>query len=117
MQAIDNARLGTGREVRDLAARSKKSSSPGPGPHERLLCFYGTTYVGGRDAAGTVFSLSTGLGPFVRPLPHSGTIGATVKILGTNLTGATSVSFNGTSAAFTVVSATEISTTVPNRCD
>jgi uncharacterized protein (TIGR03437 family) len=36
-----------------------------------------------------------------------------VKILGTDLTGATSVNFNGTAALFTVVSATEITATVP----
>lgn len=43
----------------------------------------------------------------------SGTVGAAVKILGTDLTGATSVTFNGTAATFTVVSASEITTTVP----
>lgn len=41
-------------------------------------------------------------------------MGTAVKILGTNLTGATSVSFNGTKATFTVVSDAEITTTVPN---
>lgn len=46
-------------------------------------------------------------------LPTSGKVGATVQILGTNLAGATAVSFNGTLAAFTVDSATEISATVP----
>jgi uncharacterized protein (TIGR03437 family) len=40
-------------------------------------------------------------------------VGAAVNILGTNLTGATSVSFNGTAAKFTVVSSSEITTTVP----
>jgi hypothetical protein len=40
-------------------------------------------------------------------------VGAVIMILGTDLTGATRVSFNGTPAAFTVVSATEITTTVP----
>jgi uncharacterized protein (TIGR03437 family) len=40
-------------------------------------------------------------------------VGSTVKILGTDLTGASSVTFNGTTATFTVVSASEISTTVP----
>jgi hypothetical protein len=40
-------------------------------------------------------------------------VGAAVKILGTDLTGATSVTFNGTAATFTVVSASEIETTVP----
>ena len=34
-------------------------------------------------------------------------------ILGTNLTGATKVTFNGVPAAFTVVSSTEIEATVP----
>jgi uncharacterized protein (TIGR03437 family) len=43
----------------------------------------------------------------------SGKLGATVKILGTGLTGATSVSFNGTAAVFTVVSPSLITTTVP----
>jgi large repetitive protein len=36
-----------------------------------------------------------------------------VAILGNNLKAATSVSFNGTAAAFTVVSNTEIVATVP----
>jgi hypothetical protein len=35
-------------------------------------------------------------------------------ILGNNLTGSTAVSFNGTSAAFTVISDTELSTRVPS---
>jgi hypothetical protein len=46
-------------------------------------------------------------------LPNSGKVGATVTILGNNLTGATAVSFNGTDATFTVVSKTEITATVP----
>ena len=75
--------------------------------------FYGTTYHGGADSIGTIFSLSVGLGPFVKTLPASGKAGATVIILGTNLTGATKVSFNGIAAKFTVVSSTEITTTVP----
>jgi uncharacterized protein (TIGR03437 family) len=37
----------------------------------------------------------------------------TVKILGSDLTGATSVTFNGTAATFTVVSRYLITTTVP----
>jgi uncharacterized repeat protein (TIGR03803 family) len=74
---------------------------------------YGTTAFGGAYNDGTVFSLSVGLGPFVETLPTSGKVGAAVKILGTNLTGATSVSFNGTGAVFEVVSSSEITTTVP----
>jgi uncharacterized repeat protein (TIGR03803 family) len=80
--------------------------------------FYGTTYYGGdndegRYGGGTIFSLSMGLGPFVKTQPASGEVRATVKILGTDLTGATSVTFNGTPAAFTVESGSYIKTTVP----
>jgi uncharacterized repeat protein (TIGR03803 family) len=75
---------------------------------------YGTTTGGGgRYKAGTIFKLSMGLGPFVKTLPIAGRVGSSVKILGTDLTGATSVKFNGKSATFTVVSATEITTKVP----
>ena len=54
-----------------------------------------------------------GLGPFVETQPTSGKVGAAVKILGTNLTGATSVTFNGTAAVFTVILSSLITTTVP----
>ena len=43
----------------------------------------------------------------------SGAIGASVTITGTTFTGTTSVKFNGTSATFTVNSATQITATVP----
>jgi uncharacterized repeat protein (TIGR03803 family) len=75
--------------------------------------FYGTTPKGGTDNDGTVFSLSMGLSPFIKTFPTSGGIGAPVLILGNNLTGANDVSFDGMVAAFTVVSDSEIQTTVP----
>jgi uncharacterized repeat protein (TIGR03803 family) len=77
--------------------------------------FYGTTCCGGASYPnlGTVFSLAVGLGPFVETLPTFGDVGATVMILGTDLTGATCVMFNGKAATFKVVSSTEITTTVP----
>jgi uncharacterized repeat protein (TIGR03803 family) len=74
---------------------------------------YGAASVGGADNDGTIFSLATGLSPFVKTVPAAGKVGLSIYVLGTNLTGATSVSFNGTSATFTVVSATEITTSVP----
>jgi uncharacterized repeat protein (TIGR03803 family) len=76
--------------------------------------FYGLTSFGGKKGIGTIFSLATGLQPFVRTIPTSGAAGKNVTILGTNLTGATAVSFDGTAATFKVVSATEITTTVPS---
>jgi len=85
--------------------------------------FYGTAYFGGAsgncsggpegNGCGTVFSLSVGLGPFVETQPSSGNVQTAVKILGTNLGGATGVTFNGTAATFTVVSSSEINATVP----
>jgi len=93
-------------------------STDGDDPYGGLVqatdgTFYGTTDAGGANAGGTIFSLAVGLGPFVKTLPTSGKVGAAVTILGTNLTGATSVSFNGTAASFTVVSSSEVTTTVP----
>jgi uncharacterized repeat protein (TIGR03803 family) len=77
--------------------------------------FYGvTTGALGYHAYGTVFKLSMGLAPFTKTLPTSGNVGASVIILGTALTGATSVTFNGKAAAFSVVSPTEITTRVPS---
>jgi uncharacterized repeat protein (TIGR03803 family) len=77
--------------------------------------FYGTTTAGGSFHWGTIFRFSAGLGPFVKTLPTSGKVGSVVKILGSNLTGATSITFNDTPvAAFTVNSTgSAISTTVP----
>lgn len=77
---------------------------------------YGTTQDGGAYGStsfGTIFSLSVGLGPFVETQTTLGKVGSAVKILGTDLTGATSVSFNGTPAVFTVSSASLITTAVP----
>jgi uncharacterized repeat protein (TIGR03803 family) len=76
--------------------------------------FYGATTNGGANGYGTVFSLSVGLGPFVKTRPYFGKVGVPVTILGNNLTGATGVTFNGTAATFTVnATGTAISTTVP----
>jgi uncharacterized repeat protein (TIGR03803 family) len=82
---------------------------------------YGTTQMGGAAingclsemGCGTVFSLSVGLGPFVKTLPDAAEVGAAISIIGTDLTGASGVSFHGTPATFSVVSATEITAAVP----
>src|SRR6202041_3088452 len=75
--------------------------------------FYGTTSAGGPRRAGTIFSLSDGLTPFVKTLPSAGKIGTKIVILGNNLTTATEVTFNGTAAIFKADSNTAISATVP----
>ena len=78
---------------------------------------YGTTVSGGVNGLpggyGTVYRLSLGLRPFLKLLPTSGAAGSTVKILGTNLTSATGVAFNGVAAPFTIISPSLIVATVP----
>jgi uncharacterized repeat protein (TIGR03803 family) len=77
--------------------------------------FFGTTNYGGDGSCefgyGTFFSVA--LGRFVETQTPAGKVGATVNILGTELTGSTSVSFNGTPASFTVFSNNLILATVP----
>jgi uncharacterized repeat protein (TIGR03803 family) len=75
--------------------------------------FYGVTSAGGADSDGTVFRLDVGLAPFVETVPTAARVGSGVRILGTNLTGATSVTFNGVPATFTPVSRSLIRATVP----
>jgi uncharacterized repeat protein (TIGR03803 family) len=102
---------------------SKSGCTDGANPTAVLIQatdgnFYGTTEQGGGNkcgnGCGTVFKLSVGLAPFVETQTTSGKVGAAVTILGTDLTGTTSVKFNDTDAKFKVVSASEITTTVPS---
>ncbi len=78
--------------------------------------FYGLTY--GRLACpgncGTVFKLSMGLAPFVEASQDFGRVGHSVNILGNNLTGTTSVTFDGVPATFKVLSNTFVRATVPS---
>jgi uncharacterized repeat protein (TIGR03803 family) len=107
---------------------SKSGCSDGYAPYGGLVqgtdgALYGTTDRGGTSGdcnngfgtgCGTVFSLDVGLGPFVETRPTSGKVGAEIIILGTNLTGATAVTFHGRAAKFKVVSKSEITAEVPN---
>lgn len=93
--------------------RNSDGKSPSPLMQDTDGNFYGTLGMGGSQQLGMIFRFSTGLRPFVKTLQTSGKEGSSVIILGTSLTDATSVSFNGTAASFTVVSATEITATIP----
>jgi uncharacterized repeat protein (TIGR03803 family) len=80
--------------------------------------FYGTTTGGGivncsGYGCGTVFSLDTGLPPFVTFVVKAGKVGKTVEILGQGLTGTKGVSFNGVTATFKVRSDALLTATVP----
>jgi len=74
---------------------------------------YGLTNAGGHSNDGVVYSLDLGLPPFVRLVSPSGKVGQTGGILGQGFTGATNVFLNGTSAAFTIMSDTYLTATVP----
>jgi uncharacterized repeat protein (TIGR03803 family) len=74
---------------------------------------YGTTEEGGSLGYGAVYCFDLGLPPFVKLVSPSGRIGQTGGILGQGFTGTTSVSINGIPAAFTVVSDTYLTATVP----
>ena len=76
--------------------------------------FYGSTSGGGVNNDGTIFSVSVGLGPFVRLQSTLDKVGTSIRILGQGLTGTTAVSFNGTSATFRVWSDTYLAATVPS---
>ncbi len=76
--------------------------------------FYGSSNVGGPGGGGAVFSLSVGLGSYVKAQTDYGKVGTAVEILGTGLTGATGVTFNGTPASFKVVSSSLLTAAVPS---
>jgi uncharacterized protein (TIGR03437 family) len=63
----------------------------------------------------TNFIVTTATAPVITSFnPSTGGVGTQVTITGSSFTGATVVAFNGVSATFTVVSDTQINTTVPN---
>ena len=59
------------------------------------------------------FTILTGIPTITSFAPTVGSVGRSVVITGTNFAGTTAVKFNGTTAVFTVNSATQITTTVP----
>lgn len=72
-----------------------------------------TTTGGGPANSATDFTVVTG--PTISSFtPKSGPVGTTVTISGTNLTGVTSVKFNGVTATFTTSTATSVTATVPS---
>jgi uncharacterized repeat protein (TIGR03803 family) len=75
---------------------------------------YGTLQLGGTFGEGAVYSLDLGLRPFTTFVRPTGKVGQTAQILGTGLTGATSVTFSSVAATkFSVVSDTYMTAVVP----
>ena len=107
--------LGSG----DLSALYSFDGTSGTSPEAALTqhtngTFYADTTWGGSDNLGIFYSFNVGFSPFVRLVTTSAKVGKTVEILGQGFTGSTAVSFNGTAAAFHVVSKTYLTAVVPN---
>ena len=76
--------------------------------------FYGTTSGGGSGGVGTIFSVSVGLGPFVKTQPSSAKESATIGIFGQGFTSSSVVQFGGVQATSVKLSGTTFLTaTVP----
>lgn len=75
--------------------------------------FYGATNENGPSGNGTIFGLSTGLGPFVSFVRNPAKVDQPFGILGEGFTGTTTVTLNGKSVPFTVNSDTLITATIP----
>ncbi len=88
--------------------------SPGPLFQGTSGILYGATLYGAPPCCyGTIFSLSDSIPPLVETVPVAGKVGQSVLILGSGLTGSSSVKFDGVKASFTVESDTYIKSTVP----
>ncbi len=93
--------------------------SKGQSPSAALLqhtngILYGTASLGGTYGFGAIYSLDVGLRSFITFVRSTGKVGQTAQILGTGLTGATSIAFDGlTATSFKVVSDTYMTAVVP----
>jgi uncharacterized repeat protein (TIGR03803 family) len=97
-----------------------KPNSPDPGSHPLVPLFqhtngtfYSDTYEAGAHSQGTLYSLKTGLHPFVALLTTSGKANQVIEIIGNGLTGTSSVKFNGVVASFKVTGDTYMTAVVP----
>ena len=117
-------RQGTLNVLHDFCNQSTGHCPDGAVPEASLLqatngTFYGSTFIGGgnncngQGTCGTLFTVSTGAGPFVQAPINFGKPGQVVNILGNNLSGTTSVTFNGTVAQFKVMSDSYLKAQVP----
>ncbi|MBL0210699.1 MAG: tandem-95 repeat protein [Holophagaceae bacterium] len=92
-----------------LSPTQVQATVPAGATSGRILLTTATCY-GFTSEAFTVVSLAPVITSFS---PSSGPVGTEVTILGSNFTGTTAVRFNGVSAAFTLVSATQLKAIVP----
>ena len=75
--------------------------------------FYGTAAQGGTVGRGVFYGLGNGLHPYIALQFPRAKIGTSIGIFGVGLTGTTAVSFNGVASAFSVMSDTYMTATIP----
>jgi uncharacterized repeat protein (TIGR03803 family) len=115
----ENPLFGSGGEIFKFTLRGNLTTEYSFGPsnaggNTALLQATDGKFYGTYGFPGEIFSLDTGLGPFVAFVIPTGKVGKTVQILGQGLTGATSVTFNGVATMiFTVRSDTYMTAVVP----
>ena len=85
-----------------------------PMQHTNGEIFGMTSRGGGTVGHGVIYSFKDSLSPFVQVVNRGGVVGSTVQILGSGLSTASSVTFNGTPASFHVVSNTFLTALVPS---
>jgi uncharacterized repeat protein (TIGR03803 family) len=76
--------------------------------------FYADTLKGGSGANGVFYGVGGNFAAFVAFVNGAAKVGKTVEFLGQGFKGTTSVSFNGASATFKVISGTYMTATVPS---
>jgi uncharacterized repeat protein (TIGR03803 family) len=116
---------GTFTVLHNFCSQSECPDGWGPAPPTQYTngTLYDTTILGGgyynicAFGCGSFFSFVDGLHSFVTTNPGFGRRGSKVAILGNELSNATSVTFDGTSANFKVLSQFEILATVPSNAN
>jgi len=111
---------GTYTIVYEFLSKNKDGASPQTAMIQHTgETLFGDTYSGGTGAfcaCGVLFSLDLDLDPFVTFLPpqSQAKVGKSIGLFGQGFTGTTKVTFNGTSASFSVASDTYLTATVPD---
>ena len=101
----------------DVTSGSNAEGSKAAGKYAATVGYDETTGVGTPDVGVLINTLvgQTSTAPTLTGFsPTSGPVGTSVTLTGTNFNGVTAVAFNGTSASYTVNSATQIVATVPS---
>ena len=98
-----------------FASCTSPTSYSGLAPGVHTFAVYATDPAGIADPTPASYAWTITVAPptLTSFTPTAGQVGTTITLTGSNFDGATGVTFNGTPATFTVLSATQVSATVP----